>query len=109
MKSWGSRVATAVGIVGVCVAVWAADNPKTSGPPSLTLSEALNIACDYVQTNKIDVSQYFIASVSLSGSEHKDYWDVIWQGTNRNIKGASILVRVDMDKNIQYGKSAVSP
>ncbi|MCX7591119.1 MAG: hypothetical protein N2255_05765 [Kiritimatiellae bacterium] len=101
MKSTFRLAIVTISLAGMWGVLCTAQNPALWPPPVLTLPEALQIAQEYVRTNKIDVSNHFLASVTLSVSEGKDYWDVTWLNTNRCVKGNWFLLRVDMSKKVE--------
>jgi len=75
---------------------------KTINVPALSAEQAIAIAKQYVQTNKIDVSHYFIAKaeyVGLYDEYHKPVWRIEWH-LLAQVKGGQIFVLVYPDGNV---------
>ena len=78
--------------------------PKRSFRPKLTLQRALRIAEDYIENQRIDISQYFLSEVRMIqyGGE-KDVkeprWFFVWVNDNGAI-GNQIEISVSMDGKV---------
>ena len=84
-------------VSGLCLA--ADDTKPTPLPPPVSLKEAVRVVEDYVAGKKIDTSQHYLASVRIQSDSHgRLYWDAQWMHTDRGLKGAWFIVRVQMDK-----------
>jgi len=80
---------------------------KTINPPELPIERAIELATDYVKTQKIDLSRHFLAAVeymNLHNEFEKPYWRLEWRmlaGTSAN----QIVIVVNQDGIASRGKS----
>ena len=80
---------------------------KTINPPALPIERAIELATDYVKTQKIDVSQHFLAAVeyrNLHSEYEKPFWRLEW----RLLAGTSagqIVIIVHPDGTVNRGKT----
>lgn len=80
---------------------------KTINPPELPIERAIELATDYVKTQKIDVSRHFLAAVeymNLHNEFEKPYWRLEWRmlaGTSAN----QIVVVVNQEGIASRGKT----
>ena len=72
--------------------------------PGISIDEALYIARGYVESEKIDTSEYYLDSVKLNLNPRGDrgkYWEVRWEMSERGCKGCYILLVIYMDKSVE--------
>ncbi len=80
---------------------------KTINPPELPIERAIELATDYVKTQKVDVSRHFLAAVeymNLHNEYEKPYWRLEW----RMLAGTSakqIVIAVNQDGIASRGKT----
>ncbi|MCK5591788.1 MAG: hypothetical protein KAI72_07515 [Candidatus Pacebacteria bacterium] len=74
--------------------------------PSLELSEALTLAQEYIEINKIDISKHYLDNIRLlwqSPWMKGKHWIITWR-LKRPFDGGQIFIIVGMDKTIKIKK-----
>ena len=89
----------------MCVLLFAqveAADPYSDLAPAFPLQEALRIASDYAQKEKLDVPGVVLSSLSLE--MHPDgtlYWKVRWVPARRFMRGGDVTLEIAMDRSLK--------
>ena len=76
---------------------------------SLPITEALRVAMEYIEKEKMDISKYYIDSIRLlqqSSWMQGQHWVITWQIKDTYVDGGEIIIIVGMNKEIRrtYGE-----
>lgn len=94
-------------LVIVLVALWCNSIVATEANllevPTLSIEQVISIAKHHVETEKLDVSNHYLASVKW----HPRFgliscWRLEWR-MNKLVKGGQIFVTIDANGNIEHG------
>ena len=87
------------------------EQEKISHPdePSLSLVEAVKLAKDYIEENKIDITRHYLDNARLLQNSpwmQGKHWVIEWRLKNAYVDGGMIFVIVGMDEKIKitYGE-----